>query len=132
MGMYEKIAKVVGEWKDGEYILSRGYKMDCYPEKVYGIRDKVTISGDKFTYKLWDTEIVEYNKNTKKLGLYTGGWETKMTKERMNTILSFLNLPYSIEGRYETRRTDSGPWYLIGKNGKQEFNGSYLEISLQD
>jgi len=132
MAVYEKMKLIIKNWQDGEYILSRGYKMDCYPEKVYGVRDKITIDGDKFIYKLWATEIVEYNRNTKNLTLYAGSWKTKITKERMNTILKLLNIPYSVNGKCETRRSSAGPWYLVGKDTKKEFDNNLMYMDLQE
>lgn len=113
MGIYEKAKKVVADWKDGEYILSRGYKMDCYPEKIYGIRDKIKIDGDILIYSLWDTEIFNYDRRHLIITLDTGGWKTKLTRERMNTIFNILNMAYHVDGSYETRRNSAGTWYLV-------------------
>ena len=119
MALYEKMKKVITEWKDGEYNLSHGNRMDN--PSVYGVRDKITITGDNITMRLWDTDIVCYNRATRRLELNTGGWNTKTTRERINTYLSLLKLPYSVDGSYETRRNNAGPWYLIGKEEKTEF-----------
>lgn len=137
MVLYEKMKKVIENWQDGEYVLSRGYKwlhidslLDCYSEKMYGIWNKITIDGDKFIYKLWATEIVEYNRSTKKLVLYAGEWKTRTTRKRMNTILSLLKIPYRVAGKCETRRSSAGPWYLVGKDTKKEFDDNLMYLDL--
>ena len=128
MALYEKMKKIITEWKGGEYNLSHGNRMD--DPSVYGIRDKITIEGDDITMRLWDTDIVRYNKATKALSLDTGGWRTKTTRERMNMYLSLLNLPYSVDGTYETRRTLAGTWHLINEETKAVFCIDYGYIDI--
>ena len=118
MRVYEKIKKVIENWTDGEYILSRGYKLDCYPERVYGIRDKLNIDGDILIYSLWDTAIFNYDRKHEIIILDAGGWKTKLTRERMNTIFNILNMAYHVDGSYEIRRNSAGTWYLIDEARK--------------
>lgn len=123
MAVYEKMQKTVREWKEGYHVISRGYKLDCYPEKVYGDRDAIIINGDIATFMLWDTPIVIYNRKVNSVKLYHGGWKTKLTRERMNDIFHILKLNYCIEGHYETRRTIAGVWKVLDGYGvSTEFN----------
>ncbi len=71
-----------------------------------GKRDKVINEKGSVKYVLWDTPIAKANKKTRRVTLDTGGWGTKLTKDRMNRILA---------KKGKSIRQKQHSWFINGK-----------------
>jgi len=71
-----------------------------------GNRDKVINQNGSVKYVLWNTTIAEGKKKKRTITLDTGGWKTKLTKDRMNKIISRTGKSISQK---------KGQWHINGK-----------------
>lgn len=65
-----------------------------------GARDQVAVEGNIVRYLLWGNEIANWNRRENTLIVDDCGWETKLTFDRPNSILSWVDMyVYSERGR---------------------------------
>lgn len=69
--------------------------------------------------KLYNTEVVQFDKNRVKLN--TGGWFTSTTKNRMNQASRDYGLGYSV---YQKKHQ----WFAEHKGKKYSFKNGFLEF----
>jgi hypothetical protein len=74
-----------------------------------GPRDFITRTPRGWVYTLWNTDIAILDGSA--LTLNTGGYRTKLTRDRLNDVLSFVGLPYKI------KQIDFD-WYIVSDNGE--------------
>ena len=80
---------------------------NCKPRKKgYGghwrdsVRDRVVVEGDVVRYLLWGSEIANWNRKNKTLIVDDCGWETKLTFDRLNSVLRQVDMyVYSERGK---------------------------------
>lgn len=77
-----------------------------------GSRDTVTRTATGFVYTVWNTDIAILDGS--KLTLDSGGWHTKLTKDRINDTLNFLGLPIRLV-------QEKFGWFISGPAGKEKF-----------
>lgn len=56
-------------------------------EKMDVNRDRTVVEGDKVKRYVWNCPVAEYDRGTGKLTLRTCGYETRLTKNRLNQVL---------------------------------------------
>ena len=84
---------------------------------------KITV-GDQTIWRLWDTDIVIWDRYAGIVHLDSGGWKGPFTKQMMNTIFreNFLNL-----GVFQKAHQ----WYVTTKRGDLDFEDD-MSIHLQE
>jgi len=78
------------------------------------VRDQIVIEGDAVKYLLWGSRIAEWNRKTNVLRVGDCGWETKLTFDRLNSILSRIGMHVYSERRslylHDTKREADYSW----------------------
>lgn len=79
-----------------------------------GVRDQVVVEGDVARYLLWGSEIANWNRKNNILIVNDCGWETKLTFDRLNSVLRPVGMyVYSERGKlyiHDTRREADYVW----------------------
>jgi len=81
-----------------------------------GVRDEITTDEKgNVHYFLWGNKIAEHNKQKNVLIVTDAGWQTKTTKDRLNSILAEKRL-----GRISQK---AGKWFIERDDKKFEWSG---------
>jgi hypothetical protein len=68
-----------------------------------GVRDRVVVEGPAVSYVLWGHEIAKWEREANVLDVSDCGWQTWLTKDRLNNVIGEVGL-----GIYSER----GRWYI--------------------
>ena len=79
-----------------------------------GVRDRVVVEGDVVRYLLWGSEIANWNRKNKTLLVDDCGWETRLTFDRLNSLLRRVDMyVYSERGNlyfHDRQRDEDYVW----------------------
>jgi len=78
-----------------------------------GVRDRVVVEGDVVKYILWGSEIANWNRGNSTLIVDDCGWQTWLTMDRLNNILSQIKMNvYSDRNRLYLRDWEKTEPYI--------------------
>ncbi len=80
-------------------------------------------NGNQTRIIYYETAIVTFNND--EIILYTGGWWTWSTKDRMNRASKYFKLGYTVswKGKGENKQ-----WYVTYQGAKHEFNNEKIRL----
>jgi len=95
-----------------------------------GVRDKIINRNGVVDYLLWDNHIASFDKNKNILTIRDTGWKTKLTKERLDSVLSSKFGWGKGSIRLQQERF---VWYLVsGDDKKYEWSDTDNKIDINN
>jgi hypothetical protein len=78
-----------------------------------GSRDAVVVEGSTVRYFVWGNQVARWDRDADVLEVDDCGWQTYLTKDRLNKILYRINFEiYSLRGRWYIHNAEKGESYV--------------------